>query len=154
MSEYHKIENMSEIEVAYFAGLLDGEGCVRVGAFKNSNGIINYRAYMVIAMTDEAPITWLVENMGGGKYVDKKLRHGNSKICFSWTLNARLGAALLERALPYLLVKKKQAENFIAFTKTIRPQNTTRRNNPITNEEIAAREFFAKRSRELNKKGK
>ena len=117
--EYPKIERMNEIQIAYFAGLLDGEGCVRIGKYNNSSGQLRYRAFIVIAMTNINPINWLLRIVGGKKYVDKKFKSGNSKICFCWSTNAKEGASILHRALPYLLVKSKQAKNFISFSKTL-----------------------------------
>jgi len=153
VSEYHKIDGLHETQVAYFAGLLDGEGCVRVGRFKNSSGALRYRAYMVIAMTDVAPINWLAENVGGRKYVDRKVRPNNSKLCFVWQCNAQEGCVLLKRAIQYLLVKQPQAENYIAFAETISGRGGKGEAKPIPAPILMIRKHLAERSLLLNKKG-
>ena len=150
MSEYHKVNQMTEIQVAYFAGLLDGEGCVRIGSFKNASRQVRYRAHIVIAMTDSRPINWLAETVGGKVYVDKKLRHGNSKICFCWNINASEGAAILTRALPYLLVKREQAENVLTFFATLQRRNGAK---PLAKNLLELRKELFFVSKNLNAKG-
>jgi hypothetical protein len=152
--EYQKIDRMSDVEVAYFAGLLDGEGCVRVGKFRNKNGALRYRAYMVIAMTDARPINWLVSTVGGKLYIDKKARSGNSKICFCWTVNAREGAAILRRAMPLLLVKSEQATNFLAFVNTLAGPGGKGMPKNIPSNVLAARRRMYLVSTRLNRKGR
>jgi len=152
--EYHKIEKLTEIQVAYFAGLLDGEGCVRIGKFRNSSGVTRYRAYIVIAMTDVRPINWLVNTIGGKKYIDKKKRFGNSKICFCWTLNAKEGSTILRRTLPYLLVKSEQSRNFIAFAETLTGRGGRGINKPISQSLLKTRAQMFLVSQSLNQKGK
>lgn len=154
MSEYHKIEQMTDVQIAYFAGLLDGEGCVRVGKFKNSAGALRYRAYIVVAMTDIRPINWLVEIVGGKCYVDKKARRGNSKVCFCWTLNAKQGAAILKRALPLLLVKQEQANNFLAFVETLAGRGGKGMPKGVPEKILATRKQMFLVSKNLNAKGR
>lgn len=151
--EYHKIKKMTDTQIAYFAGLLDGEGCVRIGIFKNLNKEIRYRAYMVIAMTDLKPINWLIKIVGGKKYTDKKFKKGNSKICHCWNMNSQEGSEILQRALPYLLVKKKQAINFIKFSKTLTGQGGKGINKPIPISLLKKREKMFLINKSLNKKG-
>ena len=151
MSEYHKIKNMTDLQVAYFAGLLDGEGCVRIGTFKNSAGKLRYRAHVVVGMTDIRPINWLYEHSGGHIYVDKKLRKKGSKLCFCWNINASEAAAVLTRALPLLLVKHNQAENVLAFVQTLRKKKGPRELAPAV---LDMRKKLFLVSKSLNQKGR
>lgn len=152
--EYPKIDRMLDAQVAYFAGLLDGEGCVRVGRFKNSSKALRYRAYMVIAMTDPNPIIWLENTVGGKKYLDRSVRSGCSKLCWSWQVNAKEGSHILQRALPYLLVKGEQARNYIDFARTLSGPGGRGEAKPISASLLKLRKGLANRSLKLNKKGK
>lgn len=113
MKTYHKIP----IEhLCYFAGLLDGEGCIRIGKTKsqNSKHRYDYRAYIQIGMTDENPLIWVTKNIGGS-YSEGKAKTVKSKICYNWVMNPIEAADILTQILPYLIVKKKQAKLFIKY---------------------------------------
>ena len=71
---YEKIINLSETDLAYFAGLLDGEGHVAIKYFKRH---ISYRPYsryglMVgISNTNFDVMRWLLEHVGGSVQMHK-----------------------------------------------------------------------------------
>ncbi len=146
--EYHKTD------LAYFSGLLDGEGCLRVGRFKNSNGEIRYRAQCAIAMTEKAPIEWLHSVFGGGVYLDRKRNNPKSKVCHIWQINAQQASAILIQALPYLKVKAGQARLIVEFTKGLTGQGGRGINKPIPEILLKDRERMANLSTQLNKKGR
>ena len=148
MSEYHK-----DADLAYLAGLIDGEGCIRVGKFKNSAGALRYRASCVIAMTDGRPLKWVKNNFGGGLYVDRKLRHRCSKVCHSWMINAQSAATILRQCLPFLKVKHRQARLLIEFAATLRTNNE-RRHRRMPAKLLETRKRLADRSTALNMKGR
>lgn len=91
------IENLSETEVAYIAGFIDGEGTIIA-----RDGHINLSA----GNTCRNVIDWLASKVGGHvscrTYPDDSAR----KPCWVWSLTrTRVAEALLLRLAPYLLVK-------------------------------------------------
>ncbi len=148
------MKELSVTKIAYFAGLLDGEGCVRIGKYKNSGGDLRYRAFVQIAMTVEAPIDWLVQNIGGGKYIDWKLKSPNSKITYCWTINCKEITPILKVSLPYLLVKKEQALDVITFSETLHEKGGKGSNKPISPKLLEIRRKIFERNKLLNHKGR
>jgi len=145
---------MTPEQIAYFAGLLDGEGCIRIGRFHNSGGVLRYRAFIQIAMTDEAPIDWLTSVVGGKKYIDWKRNDIKSKVCYCWQTNAKEGAAILRRALKYLLVKRERADLYIRFSETLCSQGGKGEMRPLSDELLERRKELFEENKRLNSKGK
>lgn len=94
--------NVADTDWAYLAGLIDGEGCIRnhVSGHGHING--NLRVYQ------RAPevLQWIVDTFEVG-YLRKRpnqelwVYHLQRRFQLKW---------LLEGVLPYLIVKRKQAE--------------------------------------------
>ena len=141
-------------DIAYFAGLLDGEGCVRIGRFKNSNGEIRYRAQIQIGMTDKSPIQWLKDTFGGGLYTDRKLNQPKSKPCYVWQVDAQDGKDILKQALPYLKVKYRQANNVIEFACTLTGPGGRGIAKPVPPKILQMRETLFNINKNLNAKGR
>jgi hypothetical protein len=85
--------------VAYTAGLLDGEGCIRVQRTKEY-----YGARVQISQKDRHVLDWVAEYFGG--IVSKAPSHS----CSQWTATGERAALVLELLIPFLIVKKDQAE--------------------------------------------
>lgn len=140
-----------KINLAYFAGLLDGEGCIRIGKFLNSSEEVRYRGQCQIAMTHPAPIRWLAKTFGGGIYKHHPI--GVSKPCYYWQANAKDAAGLLQQALPFLKVKKEQAKLLIRFAETLTGPGGQGINKPIPASLLDRRRRMAELSTRLNAKG-
>lgn len=90
----------SDIDYAYLAGVMDGEGCI--GVYRDSrNG--NYYLQVCVAQTNTKDLTML-RDMFGGRLNKNLLR---------W--NAHKGENILRKVFPYLRWKKNEAELAIAF---------------------------------------
>lgn len=95
VESYHKKRNWSN-RVAYLAGLIDGEGCLKI----NKNGLLRLN----IGMTDSKTIEWIKENFGGSI---NKQKTPKGKPFYVWTMNQ--GASLVYLMLlviPFLVTKK------------------------------------------------
>tara|TARA_R100001594_G_C3992992_1_gene252834 strand:- start:535 stop:933 length:399 start_codon:yes stop_codon:yes gene_type:complete len=80
---------MSETDIAYLAGLFDGEGSITYKKYrerKKKGNKVNYyncwRISMEIAMTDQSVLIWLTEVLGCGT-LNKKPRKGH-KMQWRW----------------------------------------------------------------------
>lgn len=120
---------MSEkTKFAYLAGILDGEGCLSIGAGRRQKwSVINYNSIVSVANTDIRLIKWLHQNFGGNFFDGKQQRPTNKKH-YIWRLLKRKDIELLLLAvLPYLIVKREQAINLLEFVRLPREENPTKR---------------------------
>lgn len=113
-------ENMTNEEWAYIAGLLDGEGCIYISKNRPSKRTrtVNpfYRLYVVISNTHLGAMVWLHNQLGGSLAQQKATRTSfSSNPIWNWRLSTRQAARFLEAVLPYLRIKKEQAEVALEF---------------------------------------
>lgn len=96
----------------YVAGLFDGEGYVRIARYKPSGSShIRYAIHLGIGMTHRPVIEALQAEYGGSLHENRHdLRKPGNRIQFYWIAGSRVGAAFLRRVLPYLIVKREEAE--------------------------------------------
>ncbi|HEY1197289.1 MAG TPA: hypothetical protein VGG32_00995 [Thermoplasmata archaeon] len=137
---------MRDTEIAYLAGLFDGEGClmIRVGRGRY------YDVIGDITSVDEAPIRWLEQVTGVGHVQHNIPRNGN-RPWYNWRVSTRQLEPLLRAMLPYLIIKRERAELALQFISGLK------RAGPVllTPETLALRESYRLRMRALNfRKGK
>jgi hypothetical protein len=103
----------AETDIAYLAGIIDGEGHFQVSDKTNAFGI-------VVSVTDECLVDWLHHRFAGNvtKTIAKTVTYRN---VHRWYLqrHADLGW-LLPRLLPYLVIKKQQAEAMLVYVQHLR----------------------------------
>jgi LAGLIDADG DNA endonuclease family protein len=146
---------MDSHDLAYLAGLIDGEGTIFVQRVKNRNEKISksgfhYRAGLAINMTDQATVKWAKEITGVGKISGVRRHKKNHKPGFRWSVWSKQSSTLLLLLLPYLRLKKPHAENLIRFQFSMRLAGR----NGNTKQEMARREKHRQISLRLNKKGR
>lgn len=113
----------SEIDWARLASFIDGEGCIRISDkpsySKNARRVMFLQVN--ISNTDPRLPQWLKETFGGGVWMSNRSAklNVNWANCFAWIVSCRHAQEILERCLPYFIVKRDQAEIAIAFQKTI-----------------------------------
>lgn len=131
---------MKKTDLAYIAGLFDGEGCIGIylNQSKRTVGgrkLSHYRLACVVALTDEFLIHLLQMHFGGEFYTCKK-RKDTYRIAYRWSVYSKRALAFLEAVLPYLRIKKPQAEIAIEFQKTMRHRGKY----CLTEKELAVKE--------------
>jgi hypothetical protein len=110
----------NKIDLAYFAGLFDGEGCISAALLKDMSCRIQIR----ITMTDRPTIEWVGNTFGG--YISNLKKKAGCKPAYEWrALNQRAGF-ILKSALPFLKLKKEKAIKFIELTELIHSQTEAR----------------------------
>jgi len=111
---------LSDVDAAYIAGLVDGEGCIRIDRFKTDRSHIGfqYRTTVTIAMCDPETIRW-VGTTTDRKISEYQIPSGRTVYTVVW----RNGPAkeLLLAILPFLRGKRPQAELCIHFEENITP---------------------------------
>lgn len=120
---------MSEkTKFAYLAGIIDGEGCLSIGAGRRQKwGVINYNSIVSVANTDIGLIKWLHTNFGGNFFDGKQQRPNNKKHYIWRVLKRKEIEILLLAVLPYLIVKRNQAIVLLEFVRLPRDMNPEKR---------------------------
>lgn len=107
---------MKRTDLAYIAGLIDGEGCISANhRGLTKDGLQFYNIYIQIVMTDRGPLE-LMEALYGGKIYARqssKRKYGNYKMPYHWQVCGEKAYKLLMDIKPYLIAKRPQAE--VAF---------------------------------------
>lgn len=110
---------MDEHRAAYFAGILDGEGTVHSEILHHTTRNPRYNVRVSVVNTDVALIRWIQENFGGYVYERHSASHPEWKTKYEWVSAKETIIEILESVLPYLIVKKQQAELGILLRKDI-----------------------------------
>ena len=126
---------MKRTELAYIAGIVDGEGYIGISADhrKRDPDRPCWRLRVSVTNTSEWLVQYLKFSVGGGVIVlksDKRLRP-----CYQWQIGYGKAAEFLKLILPYLQLKRPQAEIAIKFQASI--GGSTR---ILTDEQLAVRE--------------
>lgn len=102
-------------EVAYAAGLFDGEGCIWIKrrAAPGCCGDV-YALTADVSQDDPRPLTWLAERWGG-QARPRSVQLRANRIAHRWYASGPTAAAFLRDVLPYLIVKHEQAVLAVEF---------------------------------------
>lgn len=118
----------SQIDLAYLAGMVDGEGCITAVECKPNrcNKSPRFRAQLTITNTSERLINWIQKTFGGRAYVTHKPGQWKAtRICWRIMFSPGHSEQLLRAMLPYLIVKKDQAELSFKLRAMTRSTRTT-----------------------------
>ena len=136
----YSIEELENWQLAYIAGIVDGEGCF------NLTGGVGKRGYarISIGMGDIHCITLLYTKTGMGNVNTQKYLTKQIKTVYLWVLSNRLEIYTFIKAIyPYLITKRKQADVMLNYIER-RIQNK-----PFTLQDAE----LIERLHELNKQG-
>ena len=105
MQQLYKWE---ERELAYFAGILDGEGTISL-----TNDCV---AYLSVSATSPALTEWLVKHFGGKLSGGYKKQNANASIVYRWSVQAKTHLInLLMQVTPFLVIKQLQARLLLKY---------------------------------------
>lgn len=99
-------------DLAYAAGIIDGEGCICIGCSLTRRKTPVYSFVVEVQMSDREAIDWLHKTFGGSLY--EYLKFGRRKV-YRWQVGTNNAKRFLMTVIPYLKVKQKQAELAIEF---------------------------------------
>lgn len=148
---------MFETDLAYAAGIIDGEGCIHIRqAVIRSTGVLRYGMECQVAMTDRRVVEWLHEYFSGSIH-HHKFGVPWRKDQWVWLVAARKAQSFLQQVLPYLKLKREQAILALELQNRICSRNglVTRLDGRyiLSLEEIVARQVIYNKVRNLNGKG-
>jgi len=116
------VDDLSQNEVAYIAGLFDGEGslqCKKAWEKKKKHKGKGYRKTyawrinMEIAMTDELVIRWVHEILNVGSVIKRKPQRSGYKPQWRWRCTFRDALYVCKLLWPYAQVKLPKIEQVI-----------------------------------------
>jgi hypothetical protein len=101
---------MNSNQLAYIAGIIDGEGCITILKSKKKHCVsYGYSPSVFVVMTSEPVITWLAETIGSGFITTSRPRPDNRRN-YRYNLTGSKAIQLVKDIYPYLVEKKAQAE--------------------------------------------
>jgi len=112
-------KDVTETDLAYIAGLFDGEGSIST-VFSNNK---KNHLYLTICITntDREILEWIKDILGGSIGIHHRPR--GYRTCYRWVINHRLAIGRIMNALyPYLRIKKKQTELLLKLLNTFQSQ--------------------------------
>jgi hypothetical protein len=123
---YEKKE-YSIAQMAYLAGIIDGEGSIYIGNFSSNpkTGSKYYQTNIEVTNSDKPLMDWIVETFGGRlhKYTAKQTPKNSRRSYWRWIATGERVTHLTQILLPYLITKKPQAEIMIKMRETYKPKN-------------------------------
>jgi hypothetical protein len=132
----------TESELAYAAGILDGEGTIGLGTSYNKYKERKYKRYRLqcrIVNTDARMVLWLREKFGGYMAIIPKSPPRMER--YEWRLQDKKAASFLELVEPYSVIKKEQIKIALDFRSTIDQRKGTKRRVPKDTNDIRDKMF-------------
>ena len=110
---------LKEAELAYAAGILDGEGCIHIhnNNIKSKKSTQNFELKVHVSNTDRKMIDFLKQKFNGNITFRKK-RTKSRLDSYKWYLCGKRAEDFLRVIFPYLITKREKAVLALKFRKT------------------------------------
>ena len=141
---------MDERDLAYAAGLIDGEGWIgmrKKKGIRNKGRAYSYAIGVSVGMANQELPEWLC-SMFGGVVCKRLTKQANRHDSWHWQIEHGTALLALRSILPYLKLKRPQAELAIQFQEAIKPRQY--KYHPKTQQELALEEMQVTMMRSLN----
>ena len=143
-------------DLIYLAGIIDGEGCITICREKKLRKhclTIRYWCVVNVVNTNKVLMDWL-HNTFAGKVRSRRpdCIPLNWKTPYQWERVAQQAKELCVEVLPYLKLKKAQAQILITFADAMK--KPFYRHYGVPKEEIEVRDRLCDTIQALNKKGR
>lgn len=114
---------MEELNFAYLAGYIDGDGCFYIDTVKAKTGIFpfTHRTVVKFASVDESIMKWLKDFLGIHywiKVVSNNRKYLNRRDVYEANITGDGLDILLKRIHPYLRIKKEHCEIMLKMRET------------------------------------
>lgn len=101
---------MTECELAYTAGIVDGEGTVALTPWTRS-----FLPFVQVTNTDKRVIDWLSARFGGKLYIWDRAQHPIHKTRYNLRWVGKHATSLITQLRPYLVLKGEQADLIVRY---------------------------------------
>ena len=139
---------LSETDRAYAAGLIDGEGCVRLNSRHRPARVGQYTLVVEVTNTDQKMTVWLQEQFGGSVSYLPENTGSNRKERWHWRCGSNKALYCLDAIWPYTRTKRQQVKLGRRFQRYV--QYTGRAKSPKSE---ALQQRFYDEFRRFNKRG-
>jgi hypothetical protein len=143
---------IEEIDLAYIAGFIDGEGCITIVRINKTGTkeLLWHRPVLAIYNTNRDILNWIQVVLGVGSVCSASLGPPARKQCWRYSVSNSAAIRVIEKVMPYLKVKKLQAAILLRYKDTY-PSVGWRLSTPgsVTD----TREILKTQIQDLNKKG-
>ena len=144
------VRTVSDLDCAYAAGIIDGEGCIRLNIRKAPKraGVGQITLLVHVTNTALVMLEWLNARWPAPIHYIKAKEERNCKAQGQWTLTANNALHFLDDIAPYMVVKREQLKVGRRF------QRYLQRGGRHRSEKLLAIQMkFALRLKELNHRG-
>lgn len=114
-----------ETDLAYFSGIIDGEGCFFIGLYyiksnRTAKGCPNYQTFIKISNTDKELIDWIKPRFNGTNQTLTRRTRINEfeRDIHSIQIGGKDLDKLLPQIYPHLVIKRKHCEIMIKMRST------------------------------------
>lgn len=107
---------LEKTQLAYIAGIIDGEGCITIIKHKTRCKSPHYQVHVVMCMCDPRILEFLNKNFGGS-FRPKRKKTLRWRKAFQWSLVANQAIAFLRIIRPWLVLKAEEADIAIELQK-------------------------------------
>ena len=98
-------------QVAYFAGLFDGEGCVFINKTWQNKRKLSPRYKLQVSITNSNPKPLIIiKQLYGGIISARRKNNEKYKAWYVWRVTTKSAENFLRDILPYLIIKKEEVE--------------------------------------------
>lgn len=101
---------LTEVEKAYLAGIIDGEGCIMLQRSTARSSAAYVFPVVKIANTSSDLVVWLRSKIEYGAWQYRSKMHEGCKDVHHWCVASNQAIDLLESVRPYLVIKARQAD--------------------------------------------
>lgn len=131
---------LSKEQLAYLAGIFDGEGYVTMSASQSPR----YTLYVGIVNTYLPVLKLLQETFGGTLYLLKRREGQLGKLpCFSWRVSQSDALVFLEAIYLYVWIKKAQTDVAIEYLRTRKTSKSRVSTNEVAMRELCRQKIVA-----------
>ena len=152
MQRFTRVDVQTATDCAYAAGLIDGEGCIRIHrAYQyHKDGTPNYYVEVMVNTSTPVLAEWLCARWGG-RVTFLKTPGGFNKIGMCrWRVGSLRANAFLEDIYPYLVLKREQA----MYARSFQALSTMHKGFKMYPEWAEMRDRLFQKVRDLKRDGK
>ena len=133
-----------DVELVYLAGFIDGEGSIRIGTNRSSNG--ERRWYLILSchQRNPEPLRRLHRRFGGSVRYQAKHKPRPS---FEWAITSDMAGRAIAELRPWLLVKADEADLALTFQSLL--HHNAGKRAPLTGDEKMRRDMIYRAMRNL-----
>jgi hypothetical protein len=146
------LEAQYVVELAYWAGLFDGEGSISIYRYQNKDRYHKSPTYSVmlqLSLTDKQLVDDFAKLFKGTQTV-RHYNRANNRDQYCWSTKGDIAVAILKALRPFLRLKQEKANLALKFHQKKWP-NPSRL---LTPAEVELREGYYQQMRKLNRRGR